>query len=237
MKNLVLIACTCFFIAAKAQNCDSYYPLIKGKEYELQHFNAKDKKTSRVVYTVKDISHSGTKTEAQMNTKSFDDKDKETMTSDYKVICDKDVLLMDMRAMVPASQTEAYKNMEVKAEGKYLETPSKLQAGQKLPDAEMTMDMIDKKTGTTSFTIVIEIKNRIVEGKESVTTPAGTFECYKIKYEGTFQSKMVVGTTSIGMTKFNYTVTEYLSPGKGLVKSETYSKSGKPAGYSLLTKF
>ena len=234
MKNLLSLFSFFFLANLSAQNCEGFYPLIKGKTYEMENFNGKDKKTGRLVYTVLNVENKNGKTKASMTTDLYDEKDKATSHADYTVLCDKSTIFVDMRTFIPPHQSEAYKNMEIKADGNYLQTPSKLTIGQTLPDGEMKMDMIDKKSGSTSLSTHIKIHNREVKGKESITTPAGTFDCYKITYDGTMETKMVA--VPIPMPTFHYNVIEYLSPGNGIIKTITYGKNEKLLGYSQLTK-
>jgi hypothetical protein len=67
--------------------------------------------------------------------------------------------------------------------------------------------------------------NRKVEAVENLTTPAGTFECYKISYD--IATKMMVNVKA--------KATEWYSNGVGMVKSETYSTDGKLIGSNVLT--
>jgi hypothetical protein len=60
---------------------------------------------------------------------------------------------------------------------------------------------------------------RKVEGRESVTTPAGTWNCFKITYHSKMIFKMGIGIP------MNMDVTEWWAPGFGVVKTE--SDSGK----------
>ncbi|MGB8192458.1 MAG: hypothetical protein WCF67_11095, partial [Chitinophagaceae bacterium] len=68
-------------------------------------------------------------------------------------------------------------------------------------------------------TLTLNVTDRKVEAKESVTTPAGTWECYKISSKNKIHVKM--GPIGIPM---NMEVTEWFAPGFGVVKTE--SKSG-----------
>jgi hypothetical protein len=74
-------------------------------------------------------------------------------------------------------------------------------------------------------------EGRTVSGKETVTSPAGTWEAYVISYDGAMKTKMA----GIGLPASNFTVKEWFVPGIGVVKSETASKSGKVIGSTLLT--
>jgi hypothetical protein len=94
-----------------------------------------------------------------------------------------------------------------------------MNTGDQLKDGAFTMD-IDNNGLKQS--ISMNITERKVESKESVTTPAGTWDCYKISYKG----KMNIKTMGIGML-LNFDGTEWFAPGFGVVKTE--SKNGSTA--------
>ncbi|MEQ9168598.1 MAG: hypothetical protein RLO12_20235, partial [Fulvivirga sp.] len=95
-----------------------------------------------------------------------------------------------------------------------------LSVGMSLNDASLKM------SGSIPFKMEVNIVNRKVEGKESITTPAGTFECYKITY--TINTKSIMSMETTGA--------DWIAKEIGMVKSENYNKNGKLQGYSLLTK-
>jgi hypothetical protein len=139
--------------------------------------------------------------------------------------------MIDMRAFMNTQTMEPYQDMEMKMEGDYLIFPANLQTGETLPEGNMTMMMSDKKNGTTAPVVRMRIYNRMVEGKESITCTAGTYDCYKINYD------MKVENVAIGIPiAFNLKVTEWIAPGKGLIKSESFRSNGKSMGYSVLSK-
>ena len=75
--------------------------------------------------------------------------------------------------------------------------------------------------------ISVDMLNRKVDKKESITTPAGTYDCFALSYD----SEMKMGM------KMNFKIKEWISEGVGVVKSESYNKNGKLMGYSELTSF
>jgi len=95
----------------------------------------------------------------------------------------------------------------------YLGYPPNMKVGDALEDGEFDSD-IKTQSGLGAH-LEVNIKNRKVEGKESVTTPAGTWDCFKISYH----SKIVV-KIGIGIP-VNSDVTEWYAPGFGIVKSES----------------
>jgi hypothetical protein len=78
------------------------------------------------------------------------------------------------------------------------------------------MDMdIDNGSGMKQ-SVNMEIKDRKVEGQEKITTPAGSWDCFKISYHG----KMKIKTMGIGVP-VNLDGVEYFAPGFGIVKTES----------------
>ena len=70
------------------------------------------------------------------------------------------------------------------------------------------------------------INNRKVEGQESITTTAGTWNCFRI----TYKSRISVKTGPFGIP-VNVESTEWYAPGFGIVK--TQSKYGGTAITSI----
>jgi hypothetical protein len=73
--------------------------------------------------------------------------------------------------------------------------------------------------------MTINVSNRKVEAVENLTTPAGTFECYKISFD--VATKMMINVKSKGV--------EWFAKGIGMVKNETYDSNGKLLGSNVLT--
>ena len=81
---------------------------------------------------------------------------------------------------------EQYKEMDVQVDlsGTDIELPNDLTVGQELQEANVTMNV--KMAGMNMKTIV-NMMNRKVEKKETITTPAGSFECFVIYSENESQ--------------------------------------------------
>ena len=70
--------------------------------------------------------------------------------------------------------------MEIKSNNSFAEFPSAVNVGDHLKDAATTMETTGAE-GTTFITSIIAT-DWVVTGKETVTTPAGTWDCIKITY-------------------------------------------------------
>lgn len=73
----------------------------------------------------------------------------------------------------------------------------------------------------------ISINNRQFVKNESIDTPAGPFECTKVKYD------INIWTPNEKMEGYGY---EWYAPNIGIVRSEEYDKNGQLQSYSVLEK-
>ncbi len=135
-----------------------------------------------------------------------------------KIQCADGMMMMDMSMNLP--QTPQMQNVNATASNIYTEYPASMQVGEQLKDASMQMD-IDNNGMKQS--IDMQVTNRTVEGKETITTSAGSWECFKISYN----TKLKMKTMGIGLPAMNMDNTEWFAPGFGIVK--TQSKHGGTA--------
>lgn len=211
----VAVFTTTFSTFLGAQECNTFYRFIENATYEYGFFDAKDKPEGRQLYRVGNITETGDGMTAEVHMKFIPEKkNADTFEADSRVVCKGGTLQMDF-AMTMSQMTSQFSNMEMTMEGDALQIPAKLTAGETLPDAETKI-----KTGMNGMSLMsmtLSITDRKVEGKESITTPAGTFECYKITQTTSMKSIMSKSYQSV----------EYYAEGVGLVQSETYDKKGK----------
>ena len=215
MKYLMALALLCMAGVAVSQDCKNYYYLQNNKTIEITISNKKGDPSGKQVFTVSNYQSSGTGASATINSEMFDKKGKSITKSVSTVKCAGGVMMMDMKMSMPQGGQD-YGNTDAKAENVYLEYPATMNVGGNLKDGHMEIET-DSKGMKQSITL--DVTNRKVEGKESVTTPAGTWECYKI----TNTTKMKIKTMGIGIP-MNMDVTEWFAPGFGIVKTE--SKGG-----------
>jgi hypothetical protein len=212
-----------FTIILSAQDCKTYLFLQKNKVVEMTIYNKKGEANGRKVYQVSDVVTTGGVTSGNLATEMFDKNGKSMAKAASTVRCDGGVMMIDMKMMMPQEQQEKYNNMEAKADNVYLEYPSGMHVGDALKDGTMSMEM---NNNGMQQTVNMTIRERKILNQESVTTSAGTWDCYKIG----FKCKMGVKMGPINIP-FNFDGTEWYSPGFGVVKSE--SKYGGTAITSI----
>lgn len=223
--NLILLFTTSTF----AQDCSFYIPFEEGKGFRYENFNKRDKLQSISdieIVSVDKVTHG---TEAIMAAKSYDKKEKLLFEGEYPIVCTGNELLIDMQSLMNPAMMEGFSDMEVSISSMDIVIPENPKIGDKLPDAEMEI-----KVNTGDMTIsemVISMKNRVVEARETITTPAGTFDCIKLTYENHMDTK-AMGISRNVVTK----VSEYYAPDVGNVKSEFFDQKGNLDSYNLLVE-
>lgn len=228
MKQILLLILVGMMLNTPGNSqCNSYYVLDQGSEWEYQTHNAKGKLMSKNVQKVTSFSNTSAGYEATVTSMMFDEKGKELTKGDLAFSCENGTMYIDMRNFISDEQLKAFSNYEMKFESENLEIPSSLNAGQSLGDGMLTVTA----SGTPfPMKMTVNITDRKVEGKESVTTPAGTFECFKISSNMTMENQMGVKMTT------QLSSVEWISPKVGTVRSESYNKNGKLTGYTVLSR-
>lgn len=216
----LITAFTLFLVSGNlfSQDCANYYYLQNTKTIEMTISNKNGKESGKMTYVVSDSKKSGSSVTATINSEFVDAKGKTISKATNNVKCENGVMQMNMKTFIPAAQMEQMKSGTANATDVYLEYPANMNVGDQLKDGQFNMDY--ESTSGLKSSIEISITERKVEGKESVTTPAGTWECYKISS----QNKIVSKIAGIGIP-IKMSVTEWYAPGFGVVKTE--SKTGK----------
>jgi hypothetical protein len=219
MKRLLFTISLGVCFSGYGQDCSGYYFLQDNKTIEMTIYNKKGNPNGKQIYTVSDVSNGGGEATATLNSEMFDKKGKSIVKSNSTIKCKDGVMMVDMKMNMPQQQSAQFSKADAKAENIYIEYPNNMAVGDKLKDGKMDMD-IDNNGMKQSINMVISDRN--VEGKEAVTTSAGTWECFKISYK----MKMNIRTMGIGMP-MSIEGTEWYAPGFGVVKTE--SKQGSTA--------
>jgi hypothetical protein len=213
----IIAAIALLFIAslpAQAQNCKNYLLLQNNKRVEMTVYNRKGKEDGKQVWQVSNVKNVGKTTTATLNTEFFSGKGKSINKSESQVQCNGGSLQMSMKLMMGEAQQKQMNNATVKAKGEFIDYPATIKEGDKLPDGNMQMDYTME--GGMAASIEIIITERIVGGKESITSPAGTWECFKI----TSNQKIISKIAGMGIP-FKTDVTEWYAPGVGVIKTES----------------
>lgn len=207
-----------------AQDCEAYFPMKEGAVRIMEMFDGKDKPEGKMTYTVNNISSEGAVTYIRVGMQMEDKKGKEVYNTEMVMECEAGVFRVDMKNYM-AGMLPDMGDMEVVVDSRNLEFPATLEVGMDLPDGYMNTSM--SSGGMTLMSMKVEVVNRKVEAFEPITTPAGTFDCYKISQESKVKSMMSMTTRGV----------EWIAKDVGVVRNESYGKKGDLEHYSILTEF
>ncbi|MGB3587563.1 MAG: hypothetical protein WBA23_13535 [Tunicatimonas sp.] len=218
---------------ASAQECnDTFYRMEPGSVFHLTYYDKKDRVATRQENTVTNVDKSGSGLEATVNTKLFDKKDKLITDGSFLVVCEGNGVKVDMNQMIQSmDQLNSMEGMDTEIETDYISLPSDMSVGQELPESTTTFKMKMGGGGASIMSSVVVIKDRKVAGQETITTPAGTFDCYKI----TYNTEVSIKTIGVNRTT-SYPGVHWFARNVGMVKSESYNQKGNLDSYMLLTK-
>lgn len=217
-QQLLLSSFLLMAILSFSQDCSQYFFLQNNKTIEMTIMNKKGNVSGKNIYTVSNVNSSGNARTATLSSEFFDTKEKSINKSVNNIKCVNGVMMMDMKVFIPAGQSEQMQTGTATANDVYLEYPVDLKIGDNLKDGNFNMEFVNSAGMKSS--IDISITERKVEGKESITTGAGTWECFRISAN----NKIITKIAGIGIP-IKSSVTEWFAPGFGVVKTE--SSGGK----------
>lgn len=223
MKQLALLLSLLLAgLIVTAQDCESFFPVDKGTFTEMKNYDAKGNLSGTVRQTVTDVQSKGNGLVIKVQSESIDKKDKSLGIQELEMRCEDGVFYMDMKNFYNQAAMGNNEGAEVTIDAKDLMFPANIKPGETLPDGSMTMSFA---SGPIPMNTSINIFNRKVEAIENITTPAGTFEAYKISYD--IEMKVPIKITSKAI--------QWYAKNAGAVRTESYNKAGKLMGYSELT--
>ncbi|MEM1217049.1 MAG: hypothetical protein AAGJ82_15245 [Bacteroidota bacterium] len=228
MRFLTSLICFLLIITtlqAQTDNCRPLLPMAVGTEWEITHYNAKGKAEGSMTLQLQDVKEEGDASVYTIFFKAYDKRNEEIYEHTYEARCSEGEFSVDMDYFMNGEMMEAFGEMDVSVEGTDLKMPDfSTPAGTTLPDGEMNINV---DTGTAfNINMTTRITDRKVSAHESITTPAGTFDCMVVEQK--MEVKAIVKTETSSK--------EWFAPEVGMVRSESYNRKGKLESYSELTK-
>lgn len=230
MKSISLIISALLILVSasvvSAQSCFGV-TIKENSGYEMINYNAKGKSLGTVIVKYNKISTENGQTIVEVEQETLNEKGKSEFKSNYQLKCNGNEILIDMASFMNSDQQKMFKDTQMKLTSNDLVFPSALSDGQSLKNASLI-----GQGNTTGIPISFQIDmiNRKVGAKESITVPAGTFQANKIS------SDMKVTNKTVISINLDFEIVSYRAEGIFTdVKSETYRK-GKLVSYTELSK-
>ena len=210
--------------ATGKNGCEILFPTKQGTRREMTIYNAKGNVTGTIRQKVESVTNTAKGMKIATTQEMYDKKGKQIFSGTANMWCEGDRFYVDAQSLLNEQTLKMFKDVKSKVTGVDIAYPSRMSAGQSLPDAEVTITA--EAADFPLPPITLRTIDRKVQSIESITTPAGTFQCYKISYSIVMKSMITVRMSAV----------EWMSREVGCVKSESYDKKGKRIGSTLLTK-
>ena len=206
--------------AEAAGACSKLIFFSKGAEIEATSYNGEGKEISKQITKVLEVRMEDGMTVADVEGTNKGTND-DTKILHYSYKCDGNNIYFDVASLF---RTET-KNKDMDFESSLISYPLNVKEGENLPD--MTGTMNSERNGR-KMQMKYHYKDRKVEGKEAVTTPAGTWNCYRIS--NTIEIDMDIPgmderakkMMEAMKEKMKTTAITWLAPDFGIVKMEMY---------------
>ena len=205
-----------------SDDCRSYYPLKKGAQFQLTHYDPSDNISFISDYEVTELYSIPAGVEGYIRIRSTEGSGETLIEQEMRVWCKNNTFSIDFESLLDPKVFEQFGDFDYELSGSNLEWPENLKVGSKLPDADLVMKM---NVSGMNMNMKVDIVNRKVIAKESITTKAGTFDTYVLTYD---TKSSMMGITSEISSK------QWITPGIGLIKQENFLK-GKLQDKSELT--
>lgn len=212
------------------QDCKSYYFLQNNAEVEMSIYDGKGELVAKNIEKVLNVNRTANVISSNFSTTLKDAKGKDLSTGKGKFKCTGSEILLDMQMAMPNIPQLQNMKMEPGSDEIFLSYPATLKEGQTLPGNEK--EMRGNMNGM-EISMTLKVSDRKVVGKEKITTPAGTWECFKISYKLGFTVQMM--GTNFPMD-LDVNATEWFAPGFGIVKTDT-ERGGSTLGSMQITAF
>ncbi len=226
MKALItsLLFSFCLFAVQAQTDCRPFVPTEVGTKWEITNYNKKGKELGKISYELIEKEESGNDITFTIKNVTYDKKGEEVYSNTYDAKCVDGKFEFDMTYKMDGSALQAYQDMDVEIDASKFELPSLDEAlGTKLEDGSLSVGV--DAGGALRLNMTVDITNRKVEAKEQISTPAGSFDCVILSQD--ISTKFLI--------KVQASSKEWYAENVGMVRSESYNKSGKLTGYSELT--
>ncbi|RFM36010.1 TapB family protein [Chitinophaga silvisoli] len=234
MKKKMFLAASLVLAAqllyGQQQDCKSYYFLQNNAEVEMSIYDGNGKLVAKNIEKVLNVNRTANVISSNFSTTLKDENGKDLSTGKGKFKCTGAEILLDMQMAMPNIPQLQNMKMEGGSDEIFIAYPSTMKEGQALPGGEK--EMRGNMNGM-EISMTLKVSDRKVVGKEKVTTPAGTWECFKIAYKLGLSVQMM--GTNFPMD-LDVNATEWFAPGFGIVKTDT-ERGGSMLGSMKITAF
>ncbi|MCB9081879.1 MAG: hypothetical protein H6555_09235 [Lewinellaceae bacterium] len=202
-------------LTAQSTTCSPFYNMKEGSVMGYTFYDGKGKVEASSKSEVKSVTPTDKGIEAVIASELANKKGETASSGTFKVRCEGESFYMDITGMIPTDMSQMFGESEMKVTGDGFTIPNNLTVGQKLPDSQNEIQF--NTDGPIRMTLKMDISEYQVEAKEKITTPAGTFDCFRVSY---------YMDTQMSIVKKQVKTVNWIARDLGTVRSENYDKKG-----------
>ncbi len=233
MKKIILGICTVLSSAGMVNaqsDCMALFPQTKGATLVNKCFDAQNNHISTSTYTVKDAYDYSSGASSDIIFSLTDYQDKSIDQGKLVTRCDDGNFYMKLETTANNPNIMELLAGNTELVGNYLNYPN-IFGETYLNSGVFTMEpgefTVKSKEDGSDY-LRVNIYNRQFEKTEQINTPTGMHDAYKITFNYDIYNHKDKSTTK-------YKGIEWLAPGSGIVRSETYDENNNLQNYTVLS--
>lgn len=180
--------------------------------------DGKGKQFNTTTTTITGVQQQGSVTTASF-VSSFSDKSSD-ISGEFK--CEDGKVMMDIGSLFKNEKKHTGMTMEM-SKGGWLSFPAAMKAGDQLERTPYEMKAM--KDGRVVMTMTSLVNSRVVEAKEKISTPAGSWEAFRITEVRTMEMSMPGSDKKMPGQSMKYTY--WFVPSFGIVRNDFTDASGQ----------
>ena len=228
VKVLYTALISLFAGTVMAQDCTFFFPQAEGTVWVRKGYDAKGNLQTVMSYKVDDVETLPTGMEVEADYVYTNPSGTVVNKGDVKAYCQNGEFFMDSQETLSSPGLVSEMSTNVDLTENFINYPNPYAADFDKDNVyfdEASVKIYDKKDRKNRKDM--SIYDREFIKIESITTPAGTFDCAKVKYKLATRSPKSKET----LTGYGY---EWYSPNVGLVRTEQFDKNNVLQSYTVL---
>lgn len=211
-----------------AQDCTFFFPQTQGTVLVRKGYDAKGNLQTIMTYKVDEVEAIPSGTQVEADYVFTNPAGTVVNKGDVEAYCQNGEFFMDMKQVLSYPGVVSEMNTDVDITDNFVNYPNTFVPSFNSDDVYMdnaSVKIYDKKNRKDRRDV--NIYDREYMTNESITTPAGTFDCAKVKYKMNSRSPK----SKEVITGYGY---EWYAPNVGLVRTEQYDKNNVLQSYTVL---
>lgn len=214
--------------AAMAQDCTFFFPQTEGTQLVRKGYDANGNLKNVMTYVVDEVENIPSGTEVEAKYVYTDAQGRQIARGELECTCQNGEFFMDMSDLVSYPTALSMIDDDIAVTSDFMNYPNAfssdmMDGGEDYYFDDATIKIYSKKNKKNRANV--SVYDREYMTTEQLTTPAGTFDCAKIRYN------VDVNSPKGKMTGYGY---EWYAPNVGVVRSEQYDNGNALQSYTVL---